>query len=243
MKSLPPFLVSIGLVMTLCSCSSSPQQQQPGDILKGVAASDEKGSSKTFSYPPQVDSSQFSPEKAQQSQFVSQNQTFVLKNSAPQYTYQFTFQLKSVAVSKKLTGFQKADIDYFNEKTDASGNLTSADSYVYLDFMVKNMLSSEAKICLGNVEIISLSGDNTVNVKQGSHLYVFDKPQHDKNSRAFNEYKFRANEETTFRMLYIVPDTGLKTNLCLEVNPTGIYGNHGPTEDFETKRFIKLSLS
>lgn len=199
MRSLPPFLVSIGLLLTFCSCSSSSQQQQLGQNSKGTDVLNGKSSSISFpvSYPAEVDSNQFQPEKVAESQFVSENQTFVLKNSAPQYTYQFTFQLKSVAVSKKLTGFQKANIDYSNEKTDASGNLTSADSYVYLDFKVKNMLSSEAKICLGNVEIISLSGDNTVNVKLGSRLYAFDKPQHDKNSRAFNEYKFRANEETT----------------------------------------------
>ena len=241
-------LVSIVLVMILCSCSSSPQQQQAGGISKGAAVSDGKGSPKSFSYPPQVDSSRNSPEKALQSQFVSQNQAFTLKSSASSYPYQFTFQLKSTTVSKKLTGFQKADIDfgcldYLKATVDASGNLTGEGSYVYLDFMVKNMLPKEAKIDLLNIKIVSLSADNTVNVKLGSSLHAFDKPQHDKSSRDIYLYKFQANEETTFRMLYIVPDTGLKTNLCLEVDPSGIYGNHGQKEDCEAKRFIKLGLT
>ena len=248
MKSILPVLVSMGLVLTFCSCGSSPQQQQPGVISKGAAVSDGKGSSKAFSYPPQADSCQISPEKALQSQFVSQNQAFTLKNSAHSFTpYQFTFQLKSTTVSKKLTGFQKADIDfgwldYLKATVDASGNLTGGGAYVYLDFMVKNTLPKEAKINLQNIKIVSLSADNTVNIKLGSSLYTFDKPQHDKNSRDFGLYKFRANEETTFKMLYIVPDTGLKTNLCLEVDPSGTYGNYGPTEDYEAKRFIKLNI-
>lgn len=245
-KHILPVLVSIGFVLTLCSCGSNPQQ--PGGISKGAAVSDGKGSSKTFSYPPQVDSSQISPEKALQSQFVSQNQTFTLKNPAHSFNaYQFTFQLKSTSVSKKLTGFQKADIDfgwldYLKATVDASGNLTGGGSYVYLDFMVKNTLPKEVKMYLNNIEIVSLSADNTVNIKLGSSLYTFDKPQHDKNSRDFGLYKFQANEETTFRMLYIVPDTGLKTNLCLEVDPSGTYGNYSPKEDYETKRFIKLNI-
>lgn len=246
-KSILPVLVSMGLVLTLCSCGSNPQQQ-PGSISKSATISNQKNSSKSFSYPPQAESCQPPSEKVAQAQFVSQNQAFSLKNSAPQNTFEFTFQLKNTSVSKKLTGFQKTDIDfgwldYLKATADASGNLAGGGSYVYLDFMAKNMLPKEAKIDLLNIKIVSLSADNTVNVKLGSSLYTFDKPQHNKDSRDFGLYKFRANEETTFRMLYIVPDTGLKTNLCLEVDPSGIYGNHGPTEDCEAKRFIKLGLT
>lgn len=195
MRSLPPFLVSIGLLLTFCSCSSSSQQQQLGQNSKGTDVLNGKSSSISFpvSYPAEVDSNQFQPEKVAESQFVLENQTFVLKNSAHQYTYQFTFQLNSTSVSKKLIGFQKAD--------------------------------------------------NTVNVKLGSSLHAFDKSQHNKNSRDHFLYKLQANEETTFRMLYIAPYKELKNNLYLEVNPSGTYGNHSPAEDYEAKRFIRLNLS
>ena len=245
MKSILPVLVSIGLVLTLCSCSS-PQQQQPGGISKS-AVSNGKNSSLTSFVPTESEIHHVPREKVAKAQFVSQNQVFSLKNYAPQYTYECTFQLKSTSVSKKLTGFQKADIDpdsfnWYKATVDASGNFTSAHSYVYLDFTVKNTLAKEAKICLGNFEIVPVFADNTT-TDGGFELQAFDKPQHGKNSKDIWLYKFQANEETTFRMLYIVPDKELKNNLYLEVNPTGANGNLTPEKDYEAKRFVKLNLS
>ena len=247
MKSILPVLVSIVLVMTFCSCGGSPQQQQPGGISKGAAVSNAKNSSLSSFVPTESEIHHVPREKMAQAQFVSQNQAFSLKNSAPQYTYECTFQLKSTLVSKKLTGFQKADIDpdsfnWYKATVDASGNFTSAHSYVYLDFTIKNALAKEAKICLGNFEIVPVFADNTT-TDGGFELQAFDKPQHGKNSKDIWFYKFQANEETTFRMLYIVPDKELKNNLYLEVNPTGANGNLTPEKDYEAKRFVKLNLS
>ena len=245
-KHLLPVLISIVLVLTLCSCGSGPQQQ-PGGISKGAAVSDGKGSSKSFSYPPQAESCQPPPEKVAQAQFVSQNQAFSLKNSAYNLPYQFTFQLKSTSVSKKLTGFQKTDIDldyldYLKATIDASGNFTCGGAYVYLDLTVKNMLAKEAKIYLSNLVIVPVFADNTT-TDGGFGLQAFDKPQHGKNSKDIWLYKFQANEETTFRILYMVTDKELKNNLYLEVNPTGANGNRSPEKDYEAKRFVKLNLS
>ena len=101
------------------------------------------------------------------------------------------------------------------------------------------MLAKEATIYLNNFQIVSISANNIVNVKLGSDLRTFDKSQHENSVHDYYKYKFQPNEESTFRLVYIVPDAGLKTNLCLNVNPTGTAGS-GETKNSDDKRFIKL---
>lgn len=230
------FLILIGVLLLFCSCSNGPQNTDLSSISKILTDSNGKDATKSSlgSSTAQLDSNQIKPETAVQTQFIAQNQAFLLKD--------FTYQIKNISISKKLTGFQKKDIGYFNETADESGKLTSAHSYIFIDFSAKNTLSEEAAIYLSNFQIVSISASNVVNIKLGSDLRTFDKSQHESSVHDYYKYKFQPNEEVAFRLVYIVPDAGLKTTLCLSINPTGTVGSE-KTKNPDNKKFVKLETA
>lgn len=228
MKKLLSILIFLGILFSLCSCGSDSKylvSNSKGETTKPPANSQaEKMPS-------------FQIAKVIPSQLVSSDKAVTLAN--------FTYQVKGVSVSKKLTGFQKEDVEYFmSETADDSGNLTSAHSYIYIDITIKNMLAKEVENGLTDFQVVSIASDNSVNRRVAPELRLFDKSQHE-NSRKYGFYKFKPNEETTFRLGYIISDKGLKENLYFEVNPTGVSGYYNNIKQYnpDVIKYIKLKIS
>ena len=223
MKKLLSILIFLGILFSFCSC---------GNGLKNTA-SNSKEDSKQPMNSQKAETYSFQGAKVIQSQLASQGQAVILAN--------FTYQVKDVSASKKLIGCQKDDVEYFKITADDSGNLISAHSYVYIDFAIKNMLAKEATNCLNGLRIISITSNNEV--RPWAELNFVDKSQHE-NSKNYGIYKFKPNEETIFRLGFIIPDEGLKENLHLEINPTGASGSYRDPKQYnpDVKRFIKLKI-
>lgn len=134
------------------------------------------------------------------------------------------YTVNSVEFTKKLGERDQSLINYFDEERDEDGNLTGAQSYIFINLTIKNV-SEERREELVNKDFVRITED-LILLETGAEARYNDNPQ--PGSTAFDAHHFflEPGESATFEEIYIIDDEYLTDELCFLVGAAGSDGDN-----------------
>lgn len=142
------------------------------------------------------------------------------------------YTVAGVTFSKDLGGRDPGKINFFDEERDENGRLKGAQSYIFLEFDIKNT-SEETREELVNRPFVLIEKDNRI-LETGTECREIENPQEGHTEADAHHFVLKPGESAQVRAVYIVEDKYLTDELYFLV------GNAGASADDARNRFIHV---
>lgn len=149
------------------------------------------------------------------------------------YTDNLAFNIHSISKTKYIGNANSKNFNYSADETiNDMGNLTSADTYIFMDITIQNMSDASRQFNINSINLYAAEGSK---LQKESFMRYLNKGL-DVNMHDYFEYTFSKNEKVTFTVGFITKDAYINEyDWILAINPAG-------NLTFETTRLVPIKL-